>query len=47
MESTNAVGFMNVILLHSNHKHVSVTHVTIFRSEQEMQLQCVVKSIHC
>jgi len=24
-------GFMNVILLHSDHRHVSATHVVIFR----------------
>jgi len=28
---TNTLGFMNVILLHSNHRHVSATHMTIFR----------------
>jgi len=28
---TNALGFMNVILLHTYHRHVSATHVAIFR----------------
>jgi hypothetical protein len=28
---TNAIVFINVILLHSNHQHVSATHVTFFR----------------
>jgi hypothetical protein len=28
---TKALGFMNVNLFHSNHGHVSVTHVVIFR----------------
>jgi len=27
----NALQFMDVILLHSNHRHVSATHVPIFR----------------
>jgi len=27
----NAPEFMDVRLLHSNHRHVSATHVTIFR----------------
>ena len=31
MGPTNAFGFMNVILLHSNHQHVWATHVSIFR----------------
>jgi hypothetical protein len=26
-ETRNALGFMNVILLHTNHRHVSVIHV--------------------
>ena len=30
-EPTNALGFMNVILLHINHRHVSTTHIAIFR----------------
>jgi len=30
-EPRNALGFMNVILLQSNHRHVSVIHVAIFR----------------
>ena len=29
--ATNALLFMNVILLHSNHQHVSTTYVTFFR----------------
>jgi len=29
--STKALGFMDVILLHSGHQHVSDTHVAIFR----------------
>ena len=29
--STKALGFMDVILLHSGHEHVSDTHVAIFR----------------
>ena len=28
---TNVLGFMNVILLHRDHRHVSATHVTFFR----------------
>jgi len=35
---------MNVILLHSNHRHVSATHVDIFRvvrTRIQLQLQCV------
>jgi len=28
---TNALGFMNIILLHSNHRHILATHVAIFR----------------
>jgi len=28
---TNALGFMNVILLHSYHRHISATHVAIVR----------------
>jgi hypothetical protein len=28
---TNAVGFMNEILSHSNHRHVSAIHVAVFR----------------
>jgi len=35
---------MNVILLHSNHRHVSATHVTIFmvvRTRIPIQLHCV------
>lgn len=31
LEQTNSVGLINVILLYSNHRHVSATHVTIFR----------------
>jgi len=27
--STNTLGYMNVVLLHGNHKHVSTTHVAI------------------
>jgi len=27
----NALGCMNVILLHSNHQHVLATHVDVFR----------------
>jgi hypothetical protein len=35
---------MNVTLLHSNHQHVSATHVAIFRvvrTRTQLQLQCV------
>jgi hypothetical protein len=44
LEPTNSVGMMNVILLHSNHRHVSATHVTIFRVIRtiiETQSYCV------
>ena len=30
-ENKNAPGLMNVILLHDNYRHVSATHVAIFR----------------
>jgi hypothetical protein len=30
-EPTNSLGFMNIILLHSNHRYVSTTHIAIFR----------------
>jgi len=30
-ETTKAHGFMNVTLLHSNHRYVSATNVVIFR----------------
>jgi hypothetical protein len=37
---TNALGFVNVILLHINHRHVSATRVAIFRVVRiRMQLQ--------
>jgi len=33
-------GFMDVILLHSGHQHVSVTHVAIFRAVRtKIQIQ--------
>jgi hypothetical protein len=30
-EPTDALGFIKVILWHSNHRHVSTTHVAIYR----------------
>jgi hypothetical protein len=39
-----AIGFKNIILLHSNHRHASTTHVAIFRvvrTRIQLQLQCV------
>ena len=39
--SPNALGCVNVILLHSNHKHVLVTHMGIFivvRTRIQIQL---------
>jgi hypothetical protein len=39
-ETTNSFGFMNVILLHGNHRHVSATHVAIWRvMETSKQIQ--------
>jgi hypothetical protein len=34
-KTTNALGHVNVILLHGNHRHVSVTHVAIFSGENK------------
>ena len=37
-------GFMNVFLLHSEHRYVSVTHVAIFRvvrARIQTHLQCI------
>jgi len=44
----NALGFMNVILLQINHRHVSAIHVAIFRVMRKgiiQQLKCV-QSLH-
>jgi len=30
-KTTKELGCMSVILLHNNHRHVSATHVTVFR----------------
>jgi len=41
---TNALGFVNVILLHSNHLHVSAIRVAIYRVMRtiiQMPLKCV------
>jgi len=38
-------GFIDVILLHSGHRHVSVTHVAIFRVARtgiQIQLKCII-----
>jgi len=42
--STNALGCMNVILLLTDHRHVSATHVAIFRVVKigiQLQLLCI------
>jgi len=41
---TNGLGFMNVILLHSNHRHVSAIQAAIFRvmrTRIQIPLKCV------
>jgi hypothetical protein len=41
-KAANEVEWMNVILLHSNQRHVSATHATIFRvARTKIQPQCV------
>jgi len=43
---TNVLGFVNVILLPGNCRHVSATHVAIFRGiEQEYRYNCKGKAI--
>ena len=42
--ATSELGYMNVILLHNNHRHVSDSHATFFRlvrTVKEIQIQCV------
>jgi hypothetical protein len=43
MEPINALGFMNVILLHSDHRHVSATHPG--RREQKYKYNYVSKPL--
>jgi hypothetical protein len=41
-EPTNALGFMSVILLHNNHRHVSATLVAVF-SAMKTRIKTMIK----
>jgi hypothetical protein len=44
LRSPNALEYINVILLHSNHRYISVTHMTIFRVVRSIKYQNMKKS---
>jgi hypothetical protein len=49
LRPTNALGCVNENLLHSNHRHVSATHVAILgvvKTRIKMKLQCVGTTAH-